>query len=48
MFKAAGLDPEKPPKTLDELVAMSKQLTKMDADGNITQAGFIPIFPGVI
>jgi len=44
MFKAAGLDPEKPPKTLDELVAMSKQLTKMDADGNITQAGFIPDF----
>jgi multiple sugar transport system substrate-binding protein len=44
MFKAAGLDPEKPPKTLDELVAMSKQLTKVDADGKITQAGFIPDF----
>jgi multiple sugar transport system substrate-binding protein len=44
MFKAAGLDPEKPPKTLDELGAMSKQLTKVDADGNLTQAGFIPDF----
>lgn len=44
MFKAAGLDPEKPPQTLDELVEMSKKLTKVDADGNITQAGFIPNF----
>jgi multiple sugar transport system substrate-binding protein len=44
MFKAAGLDPEKPPKTLEELAAMSKQLTKVDADGKITQAGFIPDF----
>jgi ABC-type glycerol-3-phosphate transport system substrate-binding protein len=44
MFKAAGLDPEKPPQTLDELVAMSKALTKIDAEGNITQAGFIPDF----
>jgi sn-glycerol 3-phosphate transport system substrate-binding protein len=28
MFKAAGLDPEKPPKTWDELVSMGKKLTK--------------------
>lgn len=44
MFKAAGLDPEAPPKTLDELAEMSKKLTKIDADGKITQAGFIPDF----
>ncbi|NTW08080.1 MAG: extracellular solute-binding protein [Anaerolineaceae bacterium] len=44
LFKEAGLDPEKPPRTLDELVEMSKLLTKVDADGKITQAGFIPDF----
>jgi len=44
MFKEAGLDPEKPPKTLDELAEMSKLLTKVDADGKVTQAGFIPDF----
>ncbi len=44
LFKAAGLDPEVPPKTMDELVSMSEKLTKLDADGNIIQAGFIPDF----
>lgn len=38
-FKAAGLDPEKPPQTWDELVAYGKKLTKRDADGNVTQWG---------
>ena len=27
MFKAAGLDPEKPPKTYEELVAAAQKLT---------------------
>jgi sn-glycerol 3-phosphate transport system substrate-binding protein len=30
MFRAAGLDPEQPPATWDELVSMSKKLTKAD------------------
>ncbi len=30
LFKAAGLDPDKPPKTWDELVADGKRLTKPD------------------
>lgn len=30
LFKAAGLDPEQPPKTWDELVAVGKKLTKAD------------------
>ena len=30
MFKAAGLDPNMPPKTYDELVAYAKKLTKAD------------------
>jgi sn-glycerol 3-phosphate transport system substrate-binding protein len=29
-FRAAGLDPEKPPATWDEMVAMGKKLTKSD------------------
>lgn len=30
LFRAAGLDPERPPKTWDELVEYSKKLTKKD------------------
>lgn len=36
-FKAAGLDPEKPPKTLDELSVAWKKLLKVDAAGNVEQ-----------
>jgi len=38
-FKEAGLDPEQPPKTWDELVAFGQKLTKRDAAGNVTQWG---------
>jgi multiple sugar transport system substrate-binding protein len=40
LFKEAGLDPEQPPKTLDELMTMAKKLTKLDSAGNIAQLGF--------
>ena len=41
LFKAAGLDPEKPPRTWDELVEAAKALTKdTDGDGQIDQWGF--------
>lgn len=40
LFKAAGLDPEKPPKTWDEFVNVAKKLTKRDASGKLLQAGF--------
>ncbi|EFL89453.1 ABC transporter substrate-binding protein [Ahrensia sp. R2A130] len=33
MFKAAGLDPESPPKSWDELVSMGKKLTKEGTSG---------------
>jgi multiple sugar transport system substrate-binding protein len=36
-FKAAGLDPENPPKTLTELSAAWKKLLKVDAAGNVIQ-----------
>src|SRR4029453_19133944 len=39
-FKKAGLDPDKPPKTLEEWLAAMKKLTVLDAKGEITQAGF--------
>ena len=46
MFKQAGLDPDKPPKTYDEMLAAAKKLTKYDAAGKITQAGFAIRFKG--
>lgn len=39
MFQKAGLDPEKPPQTLDELVAAGKTIAKRDAAGNFQQVG---------
>jgi multiple sugar transport system substrate-binding protein len=39
LFAEAGLDPNKPPATLTELVDMAKKLTKRDAAGNLLTAG---------
>lgn len=39
IFAANGLDPEKPPKTLEELVEYAKLLTKYDANGNLEIEG---------
>lgn len=44
LFEEAGLDPETPPQTLEELAEFAKQLTKVDDSGQITQIGFIPNF----
>jgi multiple sugar transport system substrate-binding protein len=44
-FAKAGLDPEKPPTTPDELWADAKALTKLNADGSIAQLGFVPNDP---
>ncbi len=41
LFKAAELDPEKPPETWDQLVEVAKALTKdTDGDGQVDQWGF--------
>ena len=45
-FRAAGLDPEKPPLTIEELDEDAARLTKKDENGNYTQLGFIPADPG--
>lgn len=38
-FRKAGLDPEKPPATWEEMVEMGKQLTNSDDSGKVTQWG---------
>jgi ABC-type glycerol-3-phosphate transport system substrate-binding protein len=46
LFRAAGLDPERPPRTIEELDAFAARLTRRDADGKIAQVGFLPSEPG--
>lgn len=38
-FRDAGLDPDRPPATLEELRADSEKLLKRDASGNVTRNG---------
>ncbi len=40
LFEEAGLDPETPPATMDDLIAMGDKLTQKDSSGNITHLGF--------
>lgn len=42
LFEAAGLDPEKPPATMEELVEFADKLTIIGANGKLEQVGFIP------
>jgi multiple sugar transport system substrate-binding protein len=42
LFQSAGLDPDKPPQTLDEFVDDAKKATKRDASGNLLVEGFAP------
>lgn len=46
MFREVGLDPEKPPKTIEELDAMAEKLTMRGPDGRITRVGFMHAEPG--
>ncbi|WP_427886668.1 extracellular solute-binding protein [Kribbella sp. GL6] len=39
-FIEAGLDPNKPPTSLEEIKADAEKLTKRDKNGNITRSGF--------
>lgn len=40
LFEEAGLDPEQPPKDIDELIAMGKKMTKVGSDGNLEVLGW--------
>lgn len=47
LFREAGLDPERPPQNIDELMEYSRRLTKRDpATGALLQVGFLPQDPG--
>jgi multiple sugar transport system substrate-binding protein len=45
LFEAAGLDPERPPQTMEELIEYAGKLTLRDEAGELSQVGFIPDFP---
>jgi multiple sugar transport system substrate-binding protein len=42
MFRKAGLDPDKPPRTIADLDRMNDILTKVNSQGSITQIGLNP------
>jgi len=42
LFEEAGLDPEKPPQTINELEEYARKLTKIDDAGEIMQLGWMP------
>jgi len=42
VFREAGVNPDQPPKTIEELDFMSRKLTKKDANGRITRIGSYP------
>jgi ABC-type glycerol-3-phosphate transport system substrate-binding protein len=46
VFKEVGLDPDKPPRTIDELDDMADKLMKRDAKGHVVRTGFMPGEPG--
>jgi len=47
LFREAGLDPENPPKTWDDVLEYSSWLIKKDEKGNFKQMGFIPTYGNV-
>lgn len=45
-FREAGLDPERPPRTITELDEYDRKLMKVGANGEILRAGFLHAEPG--
>ena len=46
IFTEVGLDPDAPPKTIEELDEAIGELTRFDAEKNVVRAGFLPSDPG--
>ena len=46
LFREAGLDPEKPPRSIAELEAFNEKLIKWRPDGSIQSFGHLPEEPG--
>ena len=44
LFREAGLDPERPPRTWSGVEAASEKLTKRRPDGRLDQVGFVPLW----
>ncbi|MBC8193519.1 MAG: ABC transporter substrate-binding protein [FCB group bacterium] len=42
LFRAAGLNPEQPPQTWDELAVFASAIDSMDSDGRIQRMGYMP------
>jgi ABC-type glycerol-3-phosphate transport system substrate-binding protein len=42
VFRESGLDPNKPPSSWEDVIAMSDKITKKDPAGNLVRIGFIP------
>ncbi|HEU4752188.1 MAG TPA: extracellular solute-binding protein, partial [Armatimonadota bacterium] len=43
LFREVGLDPDRPPRTWEELVEYNARLTKRRPDGTFERIGFIPV-----
>lgn len=46
VFREAGLDPDRPPRTISELDACAKRIERSRPDGDIDRAGFLHAEPG--
>jgi ABC-type glycerol-3-phosphate transport system substrate-binding protein len=46
MFREAGLDPDRPPRSIEELDEFADRLTQRDGEGRITRIGFVQTEPG--
>lgn len=47
-FVEVGLDPKRPPQTMDEMLEYARRLAKRDASGNITRSGFAHRYEGAL